>query len=154
MSSSGLRKFCICFYHQTSFLGTWNFNSENNCAQGRLISSIYTIWFMISEKKKQKKTRSRFLHRGACIHHKSLNEAYKFFFSALKLLLCGLVVLTDMSAYLQKEAGVSKHSWKKIIQLLWTVLSYLLENVKYEIKHNINSTCGDIRHLWNLQQIW
>ena len=32
------------------------------------------------------------------------------FFSALKLLLCGLVVLTDMSAYLQKEAGVSKHS--------------------------------------------
>ena len=21
-----------CFYHQTSFLGTWNFNIENNCA--------------------------------------------------------------------------------------------------------------------------
>ena len=42
---------CICFYHWTSFLGTWNFNSENICAQERLISFSYTIWFMISEKK-------------------------------------------------------------------------------------------------------
>ena len=154
MSSSGLRKFCICFYHQTSFLGTWNFNSENNCAQGRLISSIYTIWFMISEKKKQKKKQVQVSSPWCMYTPQKSQRGIQNFFSALKLLLCGLVVLTDMSAYLQKEAGVSKHSWKKIIQLLWTVLSYLLENVKYEIKHNINSTCGDIRHLWNLQQIW
>ena len=35
-------------------------------------------WFL------KKITRRRFFHRGACIHHKSLNEAYKSFFSALK----------------------------------------------------------------------
>ena len=38
--------------------------------------------------------------------------------------------------YLQKEAGVSKHSLKKIMQLLWTVL----QNVKHEIEHDIDST--------------
>ena len=114
---------CICFYHWTSFLGTWNFNNENICAQERFISFSYTIWFMISEKKYI--TMRRFLHRGACIHYKSLNEAYNFFFN-FKLLLYGLVVLTDMNTYLQKEAGVLKHSWKKIIELLWTVVSYLL----------------------------
>ena len=50
----------------------------------------------------------RFLHRGACIRYKSLNEAYKFFFFSFKLLLCGLVVLTDMNTYLQKEGGSFK----------------------------------------------
>ena len=105
-------------------------------------------WFL-----KKNITSHRFLYRGACIDHKSLNEVYNFFFSALKLLLCGLVALTDMNTYLQNEEGVSKHPWKKIIQLLWIVVSYLLKNVKYEIEHNINNTYGDIRHLWNLQQI-
>ena len=33
----------VCFYHQTSFLGTWNFNNENNCAHERVISFSYTI---------------------------------------------------------------------------------------------------------------
>ena len=64
------------------------------------------------------------------------------------------MVFIDMTTYLRKEVGVSKHSWKKIIQLLWTVVSYLLKNVKYEIEHNISSTYGDIRHMWKLQQIW
>ena len=32
----------------------------------------------------------------------------------------------------QKEAGVSKHL-KKIMQLLWTVVTYLLKNVKHGI---------------------
>ena len=59
-----------------------------------------------------------------------------------------------MNTYLQKEAGVSKRSWKKIIPLLWRGFSYLLKNVKYEIERNINSTYGEIRHLWKLQQIW
>ena len=68
----------------------------------------------------------------------------KNFFSAPKLLLCGLRVFTDMNIYLQKEAGVSKHSLKKIIHLLPIVVSYLLKNDKYEIEHNINSTYGDI----------
>ena len=32
------------------------------------------------------------------------------------------------------------------MQLLWTVVTYLLKNVKHEIEHDIDSTCGDIRH--------
>ena len=35
--------------------------------------------------------------------------------------------------YLEKEAGVSKHSWKKIMQLLWADVTYLLINVKHRI---------------------
>ena len=33
--------------------------------------------------------------------------------------------------YIQKKAGVSKHYLKKIMQLLWTVVTYLLKNVKH-----------------------
>ena len=45
---------------------------------------------------------------------------------------------------LQKQAGVLKHSWKKIMQLLWTVVTYLLKNVEQGIEHDIDSTYGDI----------
>ena len=40
-----------------------------------------------------------------------------------------------------KETGVSKHSRKKIMQLLWTVVSYLpKKNVKHGIAaHDIDS---------------
>ena len=38
--------------------------------------------------------------------------------------------------YLQKEAEVSKHSRKKIMQLLWAVL----KNVKHGPEHGIDST--------------
>ena len=58
------------------------------------------------------------------------------------------------TSYLQNEAGVSKHSWKKIMQLLWTVVTYLIKNVKHRIEQDIDSTYEDIRHFWQLQQIW
>ena len=45
----------------------------------------------------------------------------------------------------QKEAGLSKHFLKKIMQLLWTVVTYLLKNVKHGIEHDIDSAYGDIR---------
>ena len=32
------------------------------------------------------------------------------------------------------------------MQLLWTVVTYLLKTVKHGIEHGIDSTCGDIRH--------
>ena len=35
---------------------------------------------------------------------------------------------------------------EKNVQLLWTVVTYLLKNVKHEIEHDIYSTYGDIRH--------
>ena len=47
---------------------------------------------------------------------------------------------------LQKEVGVSKHSWKKTMQLLWTDVTYLLKNVEYGLENDIYSTYGDIRH--------
>ena len=46
----------------------------------------------------------------------------------------------------QKEEGVSKHSRKKIMQLLWTVVTYLLKNVKHRLEHDTDSTYRDIRH--------
>ena len=54
--------------------------------------------------------------------------------------------------YLQKEAANSKHSWKKIMQLLLTIFTYLLKNVKHGIEHDIMTWV--IRYSWNLQQIW
>ena len=69
-----------------------------------------------------------FLHLGACMHQKCLNEAWRK---------CGLVVFIDEHGYiLQKEAGVSKHSWKKIMELLCAVL----KNVKHGFEHDIDST--------------
>ena len=56
--------------------------------------------------------------------------------------------------YLKKEAGVSNHFWKKIKQLFWAVITYLLKNVKQRTEHDSDSTYEDIRHSWNLQQIW
>ena len=64
-----------------------------------------------------------------------------------ELRLCGLVFI-DMNTtriYLQKEAGVSKHYRKKIMQLFWTVATNLLKNVKHGIEHDTDSTYGDIR---------
>ena len=45
--------------------------------------------------------------------------------------------------YLQK-AGISKHSWKKIKQLLRTVVTYLLKkkNAENEIEHDTDSSYG------------
>ena len=49
--------------------------------------------------------------------------------STLKLPLCGLVAFTDMNTYVltyAQNAGISKHSRKKIMQLLWIVVISLL----------------------------
>ena len=70
----------------------------------------------------------------------STNKTYKkivsqisLFFQPLKLRSCVLVVFIDMNMY----EGISKHSWEKIVQLLWIVVTYLLKNVKYGIEHDI-----------------
>ena len=44
-----------------------------------------------------------------------------------------MVFIKDMNMY----KGISKHSWKKFVSLLWTVLTYLLKNVEYGIEHDI-----------------
>ena len=59
----------------------------------------------------------------------------------------------DMNMY--KE--ISKHSWKKIVQLLRTVNTYFQKNVEYGIEHDVAyGVCiGTLDiHFWTLQQIW
>ena len=75
------------------------------------------------------------ISQGACfftvVHActRSLNETSRK---------CGLVVFIDEHGYILTEGGrgVSKHSWKKIMQLLWTVL----KNIKHGIEYDIDST--------------
>ena len=88
---------------------------------------------------------------------KSLNEAHKIFSALINytfMWTSDFYWYEHVAIYLQKQAGVSKHSWKKITQLLWTVVTYLLKNVKHGIEHDIDSTYGNIRHSWNSQEIW
>ena len=44
---------------------------------------------------------------------------------------------------LQKaESEISKHSRKKIIQVLWTVATYLLKNVEHGMEYDFDSAYG------------
>ena len=87
----------------------------------------YTIWLKYYE-----------VHVSSlwwCMHVQkvkvSTNKAYKKivcqnfqYFQPLKITLmctCGFII--DMNTY----EGIPKHSWKKIVQLLWTVVTYLLK---------------------------
>ena len=144
-------KNCVRFYRPTSFWRGWNINYENNYAS-------VTIWFIISLLQLQ-----LFLKKGArfftAVHActKNLNKACTKFSQSFKLPICGLVVFINMNTKcinLQKKAGVSKHYWKKIMQLLWTVSTYLLKNVNHGIENDIDSNYGDIGLFWHLQQIW
>ena len=120
------------------------------CFSYNLVHYFIITVTIISEK------RCTFLHRGASCT-KNLNKACTKFSQSFKLPICGLVVFINMNTKcinLQKKAGVSKHYWKKIMQLLWTVSTYLLKNVNHGIENDIDSNYGDIGLFWHLQQIW
>ena len=77
-------------------------------------------------------TRNMFLHLGCerMYQKVSANKAYKKncvpqfpILSALKLTSSVLAIFVDMNTY----KGISKHSWKKIMQLIWTVVTYSLK---------------------------
>ena len=110
----------------------------------RLISFSYLIWFMISEKNI---TRPTFLHRGAWIHQISQQGIQKIL-SALKLIICGLVVFIDINKYILTEGGRSFKTFLKdnYAIALDSCVMYLLKNVKHEIEHDIDSIYGDVRH--------
>ena len=39
--------------------------------------------------------------------------------------------------------GVSKHSWEEIVQLMWTIVTYLpKKNVEHGIEHDIDGAYG------------
>ena len=48
-----------------------------------------------------------------------------------------------------KEVGISKHSWKKIRQLLWTFVTYLLENVEHGIEYDVESASCNLHTFLN-----
>ena len=74
---------------------------------------------------------------------KSLKETQKLP-SALRLPSCELMVYIDIwLIHLQKE-GISKHSWKKIMQLLWTAVEHGMLIVLMEFAYT--------RHIWIFQQ--
>ena len=111
----------------------------------RLISFSHTqfgSWFL-----KKHITRCMFLHHGACTHQKS-KEAHTFF-EPLNYLYVDSWFLRNMYTYmwkriyLKKEAGVSNHFWKKIKQLFWALITYLLKNVKQGTEHDSDSIYED-----------
>ena len=81
------------------------------------------------------------------------NSAPKFLIlSVFKLPLYGFV---DMNTLILTEVGNIKN-WKKIMQLLWTVVTYLLKNVEHGTELDVNSAYGECirsRHFWTLEQI-
>ena len=81
----------------------------------------YTIWLMISEKSIMVYT---FLHHGDACHvpKVSANKAYRKN--------CSLEFpIAWTHIYIQKE-GILKHFGKKIIQLVWTVVTCLILNME------------------------
>ena len=85
----------------------------------------YTIWFVLKKVLRGICFFTVLVH--ACTKSQSLNKqsiqkklcaTISNFFIPSKLPSCALVVfIIDMNMY----KGISKHSWEKIVQLLWTV---------------------------------
>ena len=102
-----------------------------------------------------------FLHcGGACIYksqslskqdiQKNVCLNFQFFQPFEKLPSC---VLVGFIIGINMYKGISKHSWKKIVQLLWTIATYLLKNVECGIEHNIAyGVCIGLLdiHFWTL----
>ena len=87
------------------------------------------IWFMISEKSI---TRCTFLHCSVHINQKFqqvmkkiLSQNFHFFQPFTFMWTSGFYWYER--GYTYREAGTSKHSWKKIMQLLWKIVTYLLK---------------------------
>ena len=98
----------------------------------RLISGIWFVWLMICDFSKK-------VIESACFfvvpawHLKSQQGTQKncapefLILSALKLTSYGLVVFVNMKIYILTEAKISKHSWHKIMKLVWIVATYLIK---------------------------
>ena len=144
MSSSGLKIFCARLYHAPNIL--------------RLISGTQFVWFMISEKGGI--TRHTFL-RGACVALKVSTKHKKtpefLIISVLQLTSYELVIFIDINTVYLQKVGISKHSWKKIRQLLWTCLHVYMftkEMLNTELIRMLIVLVEFeyIRHSWILQQ--
>ena len=156
---SGLKDFCACFYHAPKILsrGTkhpgWKRLATLNW-KWKGSFQVYTqfrSWFL-----KKSITICTFLKCGARMHTK--NYIAKFpFFSAIKLPPCELVVFTDLiwtcitedrnfKIFLKENYTITLHS------------SYLFTKKMLKMEFNllliVFMEFANIRHSWNLQQIW
>ena len=112
--------------------------------------TIFFGWFMISEKIV---TRCKLLHhRGTSMHQKTMayQKSYISEFpvlSALKRLLCGLVAFIGMEhVYNYRRQEFHQNILERIMQLFWTVVTYLPKNNEHGIVHNTDSAYGVCIH--------
>ena len=112
--------------------------------------TIFFGWFMISEKIV---TRWKLLHhRGTSMHQKTMayQKSYISEFpvlSALKRLLCGLVAFIGMEhVYNYRRQEFHQNILERIMQLFWTVVTYLPKNNENGIVHNTDSAYGVCIH--------
>ena len=132
--------------HQTAFWEAQNIvRGKLYCAHLKMKGSFPSTWFDLWFLKKASWGACFFTVVHACT--KNLNEANRgtlyqnfSFFQPLNYLHIDLwLLLVCILIYLQK-AEMSKHSWKKIMQLLrrWNV--FTKKNVEHGIEHDIDSS--------------
>ena len=117
----------------------------------------YTIWLMISEKSIMAYT---FLHYGGERTQKSQQTRHtkKIFtrisnsFSPSLSFMCTCDFYRYEHIYLQKK-GISKHSGKKIMWLVWTVVTCLMLNMELSMILIELMEFACIRHSWTLQEM-
>ena len=109
----------------------------------------YTIWLMISEKSITK----CMILRGAFVAPTYSKQSTKknvhqkfYFFRYWNCLYVNYSVLKTWALIYLRKAGISKHSEKKIMQFLWTVVTCLLKNVEHGIEHVLDSANGVFMH--------
>ena len=86
--------------------------------------------------KKKKKKKQAQVSSPWCMHTpQKCQRGIQFFFSALKLLLCGLVVLTDMSTYLQRRREFQNILERKLYNSFGQL--FLIYQKKLNMKLNI-----------------
>ena len=142
LSGSGLKKFCVRSYHQTSFWGAWNIDYENNCDHLKMKGSfpdfiqlhnlVHDFW------KKLSQCACFLTVMHACT--RSLNEAYRK---------CGLVVFIDEHRYILTEGS---RSFKTFLKENYAIDLDML-NMELNMILIVLRRHQTVRHSLNLKQI-
>ena len=108
--------------------------------------TIFFSWFMISEKSVTRCTSLH--HRGTSMHQKTMAYQKRYIskfpvLSALKRLLCGLVAfIGNEHVHNYRRQEFHQNVLERIIQLFWTVVTYLPKKTGHAIVHNTDSAYG------------
>ena len=160
MSSSGLKNFFhACFYQ----LSCTNILSRDTkyCARKRLAILIwkwegsFQVYDLVHDFWKSI-TRCTFLHCGARMHTKKSVSNFPIFL-ALKLPSYELAVFIDMNMYILKEGRNFKTFLKENYTItLDSCYSFTKKMLNMELNLILIALMefANVRHSWNLQQIW